>query len=52
MIQKTIAATPDVTIEEKPTTFPKVDPNKIELPPALGGQYNEIRNRAEIESRR
>ena len=53
MIQKdgSIAATPDVTIEEKPTTFPKVDPNKIDLPPALGGQYNEIRNR-EIESRK
>ena len=53
MIQKdgSIATTPDVTIDEKPTTFPKVDPNKIDLPPALGGQYNEIRNR-EIESRK
>lgn len=52
MIQKdgSIQTTPNVTIDEKSLSFPEVDPSKIDLPPALGGQYNAIRNR-EIESR-
>ena len=53
MIQKdgSIATTPDITIDKKDLTFPDVDPNKIDLPPALGGQYNAIRQK-EIDNRK